>query len=118
MSPNVVHIEWQSNDFKGLAKFMNDLFGFKFEQFGEEYMMYNPGGDNVSIGISPDTNGASAGGTPSVYIAVASIDDVLAKGQKLGGSVAVPKTVISGDMGAYAFVKAPDGNLIGLHEAH
>jgi predicted enzyme related to lactoylglutathione lyase len=118
MSTNVVtHIEWQSKDYKGLAKFMNDLLGFKFEQFGEGYMFYSPGGEAVTLGINQDTHGASAGGTPSVYITVASVDDVLAKGQKLGGSVAVPKTVIAGDMGAYAFVKAPDGNLIGLHEA-
>jgi len=45
-------------------------------------------------------------------------DEILAKGQKLGGVVAVPKTVIAGGMGAFAFVKAPDGNLIGLHEEH
>jgi predicted enzyme related to lactoylglutathione lyase len=72
----------------------------------------------VSIGINQDTHGATAGGTPNVYLTVKSLDDTLAKAQKLGGTVAVPKTVIAGDMGAFAFVKAPDGNLIGLHEEH
>lgn len=114
----VTHVEWQSNDYKGFAKFMTDLFGFKFDPFGEGYMFYTPGGDGVSIGISQDRQGASAGGTPSVVITVASVDDALAKGQKLGGVVAVPKTVIAGDQGAFAFIKAPDGNLIGVHEAH
>jgi predicted enzyme related to lactoylglutathione lyase len=37
------------------------------------------------------------------------------KAQALGGGVAVPKTTIP-DMGSFVFVKAPDGNLIGLHE--
>lgn len=120
MSTNIVvtHIEWQSKDYKGLAKFMSDLFGFKFDQFGEGYMYYTPGNDGVSIGISHDTRDLTPGGTPNVYISVKSIDDMLAKAQKLGGTVAVPKTIISQDMGGFAFVKAPDGNLIGLHESH
>ncbi len=119
MAINIVtHIEWQSKDYKGLAKFMTDLFGFKFDPFGEGYMFYTPGGDGVSIGISHDTQGTNAGGTPSVYISVKSIDDVLAKVQKLGGSVAVPKEMISPEMGSFAFIKAADGNLIGLHESH
>lgn len=112
----ITHVEWQSKDYQGLAKFMTDLLGFKFDPFGEGYMYYTPGNDGVSIGISQDTEGASAGGTPNVYFNVKSIDEMLAKGQKLGGVVAVPKTVIAGGMGAFAFVKAPDGNLIGLHE--
>jgi predicted enzyme related to lactoylglutathione lyase len=37
------------------------------------------------------------------------------KAKALGGEVAVPKTTIPG-MGSFAFVKAPDGNLIGLFE--
>ncbi|MBI5080120.1 MAG: VOC family protein [Chloroflexi bacterium] len=119
MSINIVtHIEWQSKDYARLAKFMTDVFGFKFDPFGEGYMFYTPGGDGVSIGISQDTDGATAGGSPSVYISVKSIDETLAMAQKLGGTVAVPKTVIAGDMGAFAFVKAPEGNLIGLHEEH
>ena len=41
MSVNIVtHIEWQSKDYKGLAKFMSDLFGFKFDPFGEGYMFW------------------------------------------------------------------------------
>ena len=119
MSVNAItHVEWQSKDYKGLAKFITDLFGIKFDAFGEGYMFYTPGGDGVSIGISQDTEGASAGGTPNVYLTVKSIDETLAKAQKLSGTVAVPKTAIAGDMGAFAFVKAPDGNLIGLHEEH
>lgn len=115
----VTHVEWQSKDHKGFAQFMSGLLGFKFDPFGEGYMYYTPGNDGVSIGINQDTEGATTpGGSPNVYFTVASIDDVLAKGQKLGGEVAMPKTEISGGMGAFAFIKAPDGNLIGLHEAH
>lgn len=119
MSVNAItHVEWQSKDYKGLAKFITDLFGIKFDQFGEGYMFYTPGDDGVSIGISHDTRGTSVGGTPNVYIRVKSIDDTLAKTQKLGGVVTEPKTVIAGDQGSFAFIKAPDGNLIGLHEEH
>ena len=82
------------------------------------HMFYTPGGDGVSIGINQDTDGATAGGSPNVYISVKSIDETLAKAQKLGGSVAVPKEILPGDMGAFAFIKEPDGNLIGLHEEH
>lgn len=67
------------------------------------------------MGLTQDQHGAHPGGTPNVYIEVASIDACLEQAQLLGGGVAVPKTKVPG-MGSFAFVKAPDGNLIGLHE--
>jgi hypothetical protein len=39
----------------------------------------------------------------------------MAQGQRLGGGLAVPRTVVPGS-GSFAFLKAPDGNLIGLFE--
>lgn len=113
----VSHIEWQSKDYQALAKFMTEVFGFKFDAFGEGYMFYDAGEKGVSLGIAEARGSETAGGSPSVYLEVDSIDDSLAKAQKTGGTVSTPKTKIMGNMGWFAFVKGPEGNIIGVHES-
>ncbi len=53
-----------------------------------------------------------AGGSPNVSVRVADLDAILVKAETLGGKVVVPKTPMGA--GAFAFIAAPDGNLIGL----
>jgi predicted enzyme related to lactoylglutathione lyase len=110
---SITHIEWATSNLAQLQTFLADLFGWKFEPFGEGYFSYNPSA-GVSVGLLHNPK-AVPGGTPNVYVAVDSIDACLERAQALGGGVAVPKTVVAG-MGGFAFVLAPDGNLIGLHE--
>jgi len=45
---------------------------------------------------------------------VVSIDACFEKAKALGGEAAVPRTSMG--IGSFAFVKAPDGNLMGLFE--
>lgn len=111
--PAITHIEWATTSLEQLRDFCANLFGWEFQAFGEGYYTYNPPG-GVSVGLMHNDR-AHPGGTPNVYIKVESIDACVEKAQALGGGVAVPKTTIP-DMGSFAFVKAPDGNLIGLHE--
>ena len=110
----VTHVEWSTPDPVQLTGFLSGLFGWKFDGFGEDYFIYNPG-SGVSIGVLRNTQ-ATPGGTPNVYIEVKSIDDVTAHALELGGQIAVPKTEIPG-MGWFAFVSSPEKNLIGLHES-
>ena len=110
----VTHVEWSTSDPNQLTNFLSGLFRWKFDGFGEDYFIYNPG-PGVSIGVLRNTQ-AQPGGTPNVYISVASIDETIAKALELGGQIAVPKTEIPG-MGSYAFVSSPEKNLIGLHES-
>ncbi|HLF03393.1 MAG TPA: VOC family protein [Anaerolineales bacterium] len=113
----ITHVEWDTTDPIGLKDFLSGVFGWQFAPFGDTYFMHNAGGEGVSVGVNKNERAVIGNGTPNVYVDVKSIDETLAKAQSLGGGVAVPKTSIEG-MGSYAFVKAPDGNLIGLFETN
>jgi predicted enzyme related to lactoylglutathione lyase len=118
MTANIVtHVEWDTTDHIGLKDFLSGVFGWQFEPFGDTYFMHRAGREGVSVGVNKNEHAQIGGGTPNVYVDVKSIDEIFAKARSLGGGVAVPKTLIEG-MGSYAFVKAPDGNLIGLFEVN
>ncbi len=110
----VTHVEWSSPDPEKLATFLTGLFELKFDAYSENYFIHNPG-DGVSIGVLRNSQ-AQPGGTPSVYIEVSSMDQTISRALELSGGVAVPKTEIP-NMGWYAFLRAPEKNLVGLHES-
>jgi predicted enzyme related to lactoylglutathione lyase len=61
-------------------------------------------------GPKPSPDGAT------VYLnAVPSLDTVLARVEAAGGAVALPRTVLPGDMGCFAHVIDSEGNRVGLH---
>lgn len=114
MSSNFVcHVEWGTQDPATLSKFLNQLFGWEFQPFTPTYLMYLPANGGVSVGINQNDM-MKAGGSPSVSVRVTDLDAVLVKAQELGGSVAVPKVQMGS--GAFAFIQAPDGNIIGLQQ--
>jgi uncharacterized protein len=112
-APFVCHVEWGTPDPAALEKFLAQLFGWKFQSFAPNYWMYLPGEGGTSVGIL-QTGMTKPGGTPNVSIRVVDMDDMLAKAQELGGKIMVPKTSMGS--GSFAFVAAPDGNLIGLQQ--
>lgn len=109
----ITHIEWATTELNSLRDFLTGLFGWQFSEMSPAY--YISGTGNLTIGLLLNPNAVLAGGSPNVYIAVGSIDDTFAKATELGGGIAHGKVEIPG-FGGYGFVKAPDGNLIGLHE--
>ena len=111
----ITHVEWATTQLPQLKDFLTGLFGWEFQPFGEGYFHYNAPDGGVSIGLMHNERAQMAGGTPNVYIDVASIEACFEKAKALGGEVVVPKTSIPG-MGSFGFVGAPDGNLIGLFE--
>lgn len=121
MQPRIVtHVEWATADLEALKNFVEKLFDWSIQSFGEGagYYLVRPGGDDQpTVGLMYNPEAVVGSGSPNVYIVVESIDATLQRGQELGGQVIVPKTAIIGT-GAYAFLKAPDGNLIGLHEGN
>ena len=110
-TPFVCHVEWGTPDPDALQKFLNQLFGWEFHAFTPEYLMYMPAEGGISVGIMK-SDGMRAGGSPNASVRVNDIDAVMAKAESLGGKVVVPRTQMG--TGAFAFVAAPDGNLIGL----
>ena len=109
----VTHIEWVTSQPDSLKNFLKEMFGWEFKSFSGDYLICNTG-EGLTIGIL-NYSEATAGGTPNVYIGVDSIDRCFALARSLGGEIAVPKRDV-GEAGCYGFVRAPDGNLIGLHE--
>jgi predicted enzyme related to lactoylglutathione lyase len=110
-TPFVCHVEWGTPDPDSLQKFLNQLFGWKFQAFTPEYLMYMPADGGVSIGVRKSDQ-VRAGGSPNASVRVNDIDDVMAKVESLGGKVVVLRTQMG--TGAFAFIAGPDGNLIGL----
>lgn len=112
-TPFVCHVEWSTPQPTELEKFLRELFGWQFQTFAPNYLIYLPNDGSSSVGIMQSEH-VQAGGTPNVSVRVSDIDAALAKAQELGGKVVVPKTMMG--EGAFAFVTAPDGNIIGLQK--
>jgi len=109
--PFICHVEWGTPDPDVLQKFLTQLFGWEFQSFAPNYMIYLPAEGGVSVGIM-QSDQMRAGGSPNASVCVLDLAAMLAKAEELGGNVVVPKTQMG--TGAFAFVTAPDGNLIGL----
>lgn len=112
-TPFICHIEWGTLDPDILQKFLTHLFGWEFQSFAPNYMVYLPAEGGASVGIM-HSDQMRAGGSPNASVRVLDLDPMLAKAEQLGGTVVVPKTQMG--TGAIAFVAAPDGNLIGLQK--
>jgi len=112
-TPFICHVEWGTPDPVVLQHFLTQLFGWNFTSLAPDYLMFLPADGGVSIGIMKSDQ-MRAGGSPSASVRVADLDAMLKQAMELGGKIVVPKTPISG--GAFAFIGAPDGNLIGLQQ--
>ncbi len=122
----VVHFEIPTDDLSRAKTFYGDTFGWQLETMpmgGGDYTiaMTTPMGDD---GQRPAEPGAINGGmmqrsaetpSPVITIDVDAIDDTLKQVEAAGGSVVTPRTPIPG-MGAFAYFKDTEGNVMGLFE--
>lgn len=123
MSGRVVHFEIPYDDGDRARRFYGETFGWQMQVMPEmDYTMVasGPTGDRgpdepgfINGGMLAREESASSG--PVVVIDVDSIDATLTKVEGAGGSVVVPKQPV-GAMGFTAYVKDPEGNVIGLWE--
>jgi predicted enzyme related to lactoylglutathione lyase len=122
----VVHFEVPADDVARAKEFYGSIFGWDIttmQMAGGEYtsvvtspvdektrMPTEPGSINGGmVQRSADTPG------PVITIEVDGIDDALKKVEAAGGSIVQPRTAIP-DMGAYAYFKDSEGNVMGLWE--
>jgi uncharacterized protein len=124
MSNRPVHFEIHASDPERSIAWYRDLFGWRFDK----YPMPTPywgviTGDDKTPGINggliqrmgvPPVDGAPVTSWV-VTVDVESVDASFAKALELGGREALPKMPIPG-MGWVAYVKDPDGNIIGLYQ--
>ena len=113
VTPFVCHVEWGTPDPSVLQQFLTQLFDWQFQSFAPNYLIYTPSDSGISVGIL-QSDQARPGGTPNVSIRVVDLEAILAKAEALNGKIVVPVTPMGS--GFFAFVAAPDGNLIGLQQ--
>ncbi|HJY43892.1 MAG TPA: VOC family protein [Propionibacteriaceae bacterium] len=122
----VVHFEIPAEDLDRAKNFYGSVFGWELQTMPME------GGEYTSVKTTdvdeqtqlPTEPGAINGGmfvrderltSPVITIDVDGIDDALKQIEAEGGTTVTPRTAIPG-MGAFAYFKDPEGNVLGLWE--
>ena len=118
---SVVHFEIPCDDVERAKKFYKDLFDWNIEDVpmmdysmvqtaktDEKGMVQKKGAINGGI-MKRDETAKS----PVIVINVSNVDDYLKKVEAAGGKTVMPKVPVA-DMGLYARVSDPEGNVIGL----
>jgi len=119
----VVHFEIPADDLTRAKEFYGSVFGWELQTMDEmnytiarttpvddQQMPTEPGA--INGGMMQRTTNTPA---PVLTIDVASIDDSLKQVEAAGGDVVQPRSEIPG-MGAFAYAKDTEGNVIGLWE--
>ena len=117
----VLHFEVHASQPQVLIDFYSALLGWSFQKYGpNDYWLIVTGPDD-----QPGINGGlmlrhgappAEGQAVNAYVCTAGVEAVDASVEKavaLGGTIALPKMPIPG-VGWLAYVKDPDGNILGL----
>ncbi|MGY1635390.1 VOC family protein [Geodermatophilus sp. SYSU D00742] len=123
MSGRVVHFEIPFDDGDRARSFYKEAFGWQVQEMpGMDYTLVTtgPSGDQGPTEPGFVNGGMLARGTaaatgPVVVVDVESIDVALERVGELGGSTVAGKQPV-GDMGFAAYVRDPEGNVVGLWE--
>ena len=120
----VVHFEIPTDDEARAREFYSSIFGWQLQPMDEmQYTLVRttPVDEQTQLPTEP---GAINGGlmkrsaetpAPVITVDVVSIDDSLKQIESSGGSTVTPRTEIPG-MGAFAYFKDTEGNVVGLWE--
>jgi hypothetical protein len=113
---SIVWFEIAADNVERAKSFYGSLFGWKIERFpGQmEYWHIDTGGsddrpDGGIMGRKQPQQGITN------YIGVSSVDEFVAKVQKLGGKICMPKTAVP-EMGYFAICQDTENNVFGLWE--
>ena len=119
MSGRVVHFEIPFDDEKRATEFYTEAFGWNTQEVAGYKLVASgptqdmgpaePGFINGGL-LAREADGASS---PVIVVDVPSVDDALAKIEKLGGTTVSGKRDVGG-FGFAAYFKDPEGNLMGL----
>ncbi len=117
MPAPVVHFELGFKNSQKAATFYGPLFGWEFHAAGPAMMLGNigPMAPKPTPGIGGHFN--ALGHEPHnycvVYVQVDDLAATLKHAGTFGGATVVPPTEVPG-MGTFAWLKDPEGNLVGL----
>jgi uncharacterized protein len=123
----VVHFEIPADDLDRAKNFYGSVFGWDLQTMPMEVGEYTsvkttdvddqtqlptePGAINGGMFVRDEQSPTS----PVITVDVDGIDDALKQIEAEGGSTITPRTAIPG-MGAFAYFKDPEGNVLGLWE--
>ena len=117
-----VHFEIHASDPEMLVNFYVKVFGWKIEHVAQfDYWLIDTGSGEPGInGGLMKRRGAAPGPDAPVNafvcsIGIDSVDTFVDRAVNAGATVALPKMAIPG-VGYQAYVKDPDGNILGLHQ--
>jgi predicted enzyme related to lactoylglutathione lyase len=112
MQHQIVHFEIPADDAERARSFYAQLFGWKFSNPPgySDYWMVDGEGMNHGIGLMARQN---PGHVPTHFIGVESVADYLAKAERLGAKVLMPRSPVPG-MGWFAICQDTEGNVLGL----
>lgn len=116
MPANIVWFDVPADNIKRAQKFYSGLFGWKIKPFHgmKDFMEIDTAGPDASPngGLSQRKG---PGQTIVNYVSVESVDKYIAKIEKLGGKICVPKTAVP-QMGYFAVCQDTENNGFGLWE--
>jgi hypothetical protein len=121
----VVHFEIQVDEPERAIKFYQDVFGWKFERWGEQkyWMVMTAEKDSTDPGINggllprpcPAPTPEQGANAYVCTIQVDSFDDIAKKIETAGGKVAMPKFALTG-MAWQGYFIDTESNTFGLHQ--
>ena len=113
----IVHFEIGCRDLKKARAFYGPLLGWEFTEYGpSSAMITSPQPGQGSIGGHLNSLGHEPHNYCLVYAMVEDLNAKIEQAKKLGGAVLVPPQEVPG-MGHFAWLKDPEGNVIGLWKA-
>lgn len=122
----VTHFEIQAENPERAIRFYKNVFGWDFQKWGtEEYwLIMTAAKDSKEPGINggllarrgPALTDGQAVNAYVCTVQVESIDEIIEKIDKAGGTVALPKFAFPG-MAWQAYHKDTEGNIFGIHQS-
>ncbi|MBI4043630.1 MAG: VOC family protein [Candidatus Diapherotrites archaeon] len=120
----VVHFEIPADNIERAKKFYSNVFGWDIQQVPDptmEYHMVYTVKTDEKTRMPVETGGINGGmskrmaqgETPVIVVNVKSLDESLQKAQREGAKIVMPKTTVM-DMGLYARIQDPEGNVVGV----
>jgi predicted enzyme related to lactoylglutathione lyase len=122
--PRIIHFEVHATDPDKVITFYKRVFDWQFNPLpGGQYWLISTGDEKspgINGGLMKRMGGPPIEGQPvNAFVCtldVPNVDEFVKKALAAGATMALPKMAIA-NVGWQAYVKDPDGNIIGLHQA-